>query len=683
MNTLVIFFVVGIALVVVQQFAASTSRSREETHPFSVHDMVAMKRISDPQVSPDGQWIVFDLKVIDLEENKGRSDLWLVRVDGNGLRRLTSHTAGSSNPRWAPDGKSIWFLSSRTDRSQVWRIPVDGGEASVITTSETSVSYFHWHPDAQHLIYIAETPESAEEKKLRDKGYGFIFYEENLKHRNLYLQKVSEKTPAEQITQDVTIWDFEFSPDGEKIAVSTSEKNLIDYRYMFRKIFILDLKSKKLDQLTENEGKLGNYVFSPDGSMLVYAAALSRNDHQVSQVYVIPINGGESQNLTEPNFRGHVEWVAWKDASTVLYRAGEGMWTTFSTVPAKGGKRKIVLNSKDSGIIYGEPDLNSDSRFAAFTGSSPQNPSDLYYWKVDDKPKRLTTLNPWISEKKLGKQEIVRYKSRDGADIEGILIYPVGYKKGTAYPLIVYVHGGPEAHYSQRWITGYSTPGQVMAGKEYAIFYPNYRASTGYGVEFAAVGYEDPAGKEFDDVADGIEYLINQGIADKNRVGLAGGSYGGFASAWFATYYTKMVKAVCMFVGISDLISKHGTTDIAYEELYVHSGKPLEEAWDLNLKRSPIYWAHQSQTATLIYGGAADTRVHPSQSMELYRRMKMNNHPAVRLVQYPGEGHGNRKQPGRIDVLFRQMEWFDWYVKENKPITGPMPRLDLSDKYGF
>jgi len=138
-----------------------------------------------------------------------------------------------------------------------------------------------------------------------------------------------------------------------------------------------------------------------------------------------------------------------------------------------------------------------------------------------------------------------------------------------------------------------------------------------------------------------------------------------------------------MFVGISDLISKRGTTDIAYEELYVHSGKLLEEMWDLSLKRSPIYWAHQSQTATLIYGGAADTRVHPSQSMELYRRMKMNNHPAVRLVQYPGEGHGNRKQPGRIDVLFRQIEWFDWYVKDNKPVTGPMPRLDISDQYGF
>jgi len=138
-----------------------------------------------------------------------------------------------------------------------------------------------------------------------------------------------------------------------------------------------------------------------------------------------------------------------------------------------------------------------------------------------------------------------------------------------------------------------------------------------------------------------------------------------------------------MFVGISDLISKRSTTDIPYEELYVHSGKKLEEMWDFSLKRSPIYWAHQSKTAVLIIGGAADTRVHPSQSLEFYRRLKMNDHPAVRLVQYPGEGHGNRKQPGRIDVLHRQIQWYDWYVKDKKPLDGPMPPLDISECYGL
>jgi len=223
----------------------------------------------------------------------------------------------------------------------------------------------------------------------------------------------------------------------------------------------------------------------------------------------------------------------------------------------------------------------------------------------------------------------------------------------------------------------------VMAGKGYLVLYLNYRASTGYGVDYAMEGFMDPAGKEFDDIADGIEWAVREKGADPDRVGLAGGSYGGYASACFATYYPNYVKAVCMFVGISDVTSKRGTTDIPYEELYVHSGKKLEDQWQLDLERSPIYWAHQSKTATLIYGGAADTRVHPSQSIELYRRMKMNGHPAVRLVQYPGEGHGNRKQVGQIDVLYRQIEWLDWYVRDLHPLDGPMPRLDISDRYGL
>jgi dipeptidyl aminopeptidase/acylaminoacyl peptidase len=277
----------------------------------------------------------------------------------------------------------------------------------------------------------------------------------------------------------------------------------------------------------------------------------------------------------------------------------------------------------------------------------------------------------------------LKYEARDGEEIEGLLIYPVGYEKGVRYPLIVVVHGGPESHYSNGWLSTYSSPGQVLAGRGYVVFYPNYRSSTGYGVDFGLQGHGDPAGKEFDDIADGIDRLVEQGIADRERVGLGGGSYGGYASAWFATYYTKYVKAVCMFVGLSDLISMAGTSDIPWEHIYVHWGKPLYEMWDMALKRSPIYYAPQSRTATLIMGGSADTRVHPSQSLELYRIMKVNGHPAVRLVQYPGEGHGNSKQPGRIDVLYRTLSWYDWYVKDAKRLDGPMPPLDISDSYGL
>jgi dipeptidyl aminopeptidase/acylaminoacyl peptidase len=177
--------------------------------------------------------------------------------------------------------------------------------------------------------------------------------------------------------------------------------------------------------------------------------------------------------------------------------------------------------------------------------------------------------------------------------------------------------------------------GQVAAGSGYGVFYPNYRASIGRGLAFAREGFGDPAGKEFDDVADGITHLIDEGLADPDRVGLYGGSYGGYAASWFGTYYTHLVKAVVSFAGISDLTSKRLLTDIPFEDELVHMGQPVREQWDLMAERSPITYAHQSQTAILLLHGADDTRVHPAQSLELYRACKMSGHPAVRLVLYP------------------------------------------------
>jgi dipeptidyl aminopeptidase/acylaminoacyl peptidase len=591
------------------------------------------------------------------------------------------------SPQYSPDGEHIGFLyAEKEGTSQVWMMDLAGKQMKKLTHEASGVSSFQWQPGKQGIAYLTSSPETAREKALKDRGYDFIYYEENLKNSHLHLawfDEQWEQIATWQLTEGMHAWDFAFNAQGTQIAVSLSPKNLIDHRYMFRRIYLIDLETGQMKQVSQNEGKLGNYVFSPDGRYLAYAAALNLNDHQVSQAFVIDLNTGSISNLTPEAFRGHVDWVSWKDSETLLYKASEGVYPTLNTVPVKGGKRKVILSGETCGIIFNPPKFDVDFQDFVFTGSTPTDYINLYRWDGKNDPEKISGLNPILQEKKLGKQEVISYKARDGQEIEGILIHPVDREEGKTYPLVVYVHGGPESHHSHGWLSRYSTPGQVMAGKGYLVLYLNYRASTGYGVDFAMEGFMDPAGKEFDDIADGIEWAVREKGADPDRVGLAGGSYGGYASGWFATYYTRYVRAVCMFVGISNNISKRGTTDIPYEELYVHSGKKLEEQWQLALERSPIYWAHQSKTATLIYGGAADTRVHPSQSFELYRRMKMNDHPAVRLVQYPGEGHGNRKQVGRIDVLYRQMEWLDWYVRDLHPLDGPMPRLDISDRYGL
>ena len=658
---------------------------------FTPQDVLNTKKATEVALSPNGNFIaytVYSTRSADDKAGSGYRELYVVSTSSGEIRPFLIGKVSVSSIAWQPDGKMISFKMKRGDNkfTQVWGLPLNGGEARQLTKAKSSVLLYRWSKDGSMLGFVAQTPKSKREKALSDKGYGFTFFEENLKDRNLYLQNMADENGcAKQLTDQGSVWDFQFNNSGTTIAAAISPENLVDHSYMFKKIFLIDMESGDRTQLTNNDGKLGTFAFSPNDKKVVYNGALERMDHQNSQAFVMDVSGGEALNVTPSHFRGHINWVGWKDDNTIMYKANEGVWTTLSTVAAKGGKRTVIFDAEKMGANIVSFCKTGDAKSFAMLASSSTVPADVYFWQPKKELKRLTTLNPWMKDRELGVQKVVSYKARDGKEIEGLAIFPIDYKKGTRYPLVINVHGGPESNFLNDWLrtTRYSIAGQVLAGRGYVVFYPNYRSSTGYGVDYALTGYADAAGVEFDDIADGIDYFVDNGIADKDRVGLGGGSYGGYASAWFATYYTEKVKAVCMFVGISDLISKRSTTDIPYEELYVHSAKKLEDMWQESLKRSPIYYAHQSKTATLIAGGAADSRVHPSQSLELYRRMKMNDHPAVRLVQYPGEGHGNSKQPGRIDYLYRHLQWYDWYVKEGKPLDGPMPPIDLSENFGL
>jgi dipeptidyl aminopeptidase/acylaminoacyl peptidase len=664
------------------------SSAQQQLPPLSPEDLLRTKRVSSVAVTSSGDLVAYSVdsqRSSTDESGTAYSELHVFNVRTKESRAFVTGKVRVGSPLWTPDGSTVGFLMKRGDKAQVWSIPIAGGEARQLTNSDEPVLSFRWHPDGRRIAYIAQQPKSKREKALDGKGYAFVFYEENLKDRNLYVADVSVDSFAapKQLTHGLSVWSFEFSPDGQTIAMAASDRPLVDQSYMAQKIYILDIQSGKHHLLVTPPGKLGNYAFDPQGKFLALTGARDRHDNAVSQVYTIPVAGGTLFNATPDNYPGHVTWVGWKNEETILFRSADGIHSSLRSALIGSRENKILLTSQEAGVVFEAPAFSSNGEVAAFIGQSPKIPGDFYLYTGAKAAYRATNLNPWLSQRALGEQTSVKYSARDGREIEGILIHPVGEDPSKRYPLITVVHGGPESHYSNGWLSSYSEPGQVFAGKGYLVFYPNYRASTGYGVSFAAEGFGDPAGKEFDDIADGIDYLTAKGLADRERIGLGGGSYGGYASAWFATYYTKYVRAVVMFVGISDLVSKQSTTDIPEEELAVHAGKPIEQTWEFSLKRSPVYWAHQSSTATLICGGADDPRVHPSQGLELYRRMKINNHPAVRLVQYPGEQHGNARQPARIDLLYRTIEWYDWYVRDAKPLNGPMPRLDISDRYGL
>jgi len=284
---------------------------------------------------------------------------------------------------------------------------------------------------------------------------------------------------TQQYLKDTHVWDFEFNQDGQYLAFTSSEKNLIDHRYMFRELKILDISSGEIVKEVGNVGKLGHYAFNRDGSILAFASALNINDHAVSQAFTYSLKKEKITNHTPKKFKGHISWVGWKNDKELLCYSGEGVYPKLSSIAIKNDKRSVMLDAVTSGIIFGTPLFTPDLQHFVFTGNTPTDPSNIYTWDGGVDLNKVTDLNPQLSKTTFGKQEVIRFKARDGKEIEGLLMKPVGYTSSEKYPLILYVHGGPESHHSNGWLSRYSTPGQVMAGKGYMVAYLNYRASTG------------------------------------------------------------------------------------------------------------------------------------------------------------------------------------------------------------
>jgi dipeptidyl aminopeptidase/acylaminoacyl peptidase len=327
----------------------------------------------------------------------------------------------------------------------------------------------------------------------------------------------------------------------------------------------------------------------------------------------------------------------------------------------------------EAGKVFGGLSISRNGA-AAVLEQSAEHPAEVALIADGEKEaKVLTNSNEWLADMRFAKQERVEYQARDGLRIEGVLIHPLDEQPGQRYPLILYVHGGPEAREADGWTTSYSRPGQVAAARGFAVFAPNYRASTGRGVDFSKLDQGDIAGKEFDDLVDAIDHLAATGLIDAQKVGITGSSYGGYATAWASTALSERFAAGVMLVGISDQISKVGSTDIPEELFEVHHRKRIWEDWQFFVERSPIYYAAKAKTPLLILHGEDDTRVPMDQSMELYRLIKMQTDTPVRLVLYPGEGHGNLRAASRYDYNLRMIRWMEHYLKG--PGGDPPPYL--------
>lgn len=640
-------------------------------------DVAQLEHVDEIAVAPSGEQAIYSLSVpFDPRQvNKpAESHLYLIDLQsGESIPFVT--TMSVNNIAYRPNHNTITFLASRTpeEKTALYEISLAGGEAQKIYSFPSSIYSYTWAPDGNHIAFMAEDTIKYERSPL---PYHPQIYEENLKQRRGYITDIEANNGhLHQVQLEGSIYQMHWNPSGEKLALAIAPSPLVDDYYMSQEVVIVDARGQKVLAEVDHQGKLGDIRWSPDGTQLAMLAAADIHDPIAGRLFVVSADGGNPTQL-QPKYNGMFEQVEWIDNNTLNFLSSEGVWSTFGTINSDGTNMETTI---DKGSVNLSGFDRSDNGTIIFEADSPKHPLELYVLDSDSAEIiRLTNSNPWLEDKELGKQEVVSWTAQDSLELQGILIFPTDYKEGQRYPLITTVHGGPESHYDNGWVTSYSDPGQVAAGQNYFVFYPNYRGSTGRGEEFAKSSQADMAGAEFDDIVAGVDELIKVGIADSQKVGVTGGSYGGYATGWMATRYTDRFAAGVMFVGISNNISKWGTSDIPEELYLVHARERVWENYQGFLERSPIYYAGQADTPLLILAGKEDTRVDPSQSYELYRHIKTRTDTPVRLVLYPEEGHGNRSSTARYDYNLRMMRWFNHYLKGESD-ERPDVELDLKE----
>ncbi len=634
-----------------------------QTNGLTPHQVSQLKDVGDAFLSPEGNKIAYTVNVPKdpMKQNETSwTELYVYdRETGQPQPFITGKTS-FHHVQWAPDGKSITFLAKREgdDHTSLYRIPVDGGEARKVYSFETGIRNYDWSPDGEKLVFTASEPDNDEEKSF---PYSPDIFEENLTHRRAYVVSPGKEQTARRLQVEGTIYQVDWSPAGSHIAVTASPTPLVDDYYMNQKVRIVSAEELTVTTEINNPGKLGEVAWSPNGRQVAFIAGADRHDVIDGRLMVSSIDDGSFEQLLK-GYKGTMEDISWIDDQTIRFIASRGVWKVYSEIKQDGSDHRTLLEEQEGPILNEFSTV--DGRRTAFVADAPDHPAELFLMEEDDgQPRRLTNHNPILGEVDLGNQEMVTYEARDGREIQGVLVRPINENPNKRYPLLTVVHGGPEAHYDMGWHSHYSEPAHVMAARGYAVFFPNYRGSTGRGIEFLKSSQGDLAGKEFDDIVDGVDYLIEQGLVHKDKVGVTGGSYGGYATAWLSTKYSDRFAAGAMFVGVSNNLSKWGTSDIPQELYLVHTRERIWEDWDFYLERSPIYHTDKAQTPLLILHGKEDTRVYPGQSYEMYRYLKVRTEVPVRLVLYPGEGHGNARASSRYDFQLRLLRWMDHYLK--------------------
>jgi dipeptidyl aminopeptidase/acylaminoacyl peptidase len=643
--------------------ALALSALAQTPRPMTFDDVMALKTVSNSVISPDGKMVAYTVSSADMKENERRTEIWMVTTDGGHPRRFTSGKNDNA-PQWSPDGQWLAFLSTRSasmnpasepPRPQLYLISPFGGEAEKLTDSKTGVNSFAWSADGKRIAYVAQVPlTETEEKKQKDKDDAQVI-DANFRFSRLWVIEVEPRKATEVVKENVVISDPQFSPDGKWISYSATPTPKADDGRL-SDIFIVGADGQNAPRkLLNNAGPDMGARWSPDGKWIAFSSGDSKSGWAgFTRLYLIAAEGG-TPKLIYDNPALNVIWS--RDGQRLYLQISERTTLQIVSIPATGGTTKPLTSG--NALISGFS-LSSDGTRAAFTRADIQHPADVFVSALPNfNPTKLTDHNPQLKDIALGRGEVVKWKSRDGMEIEGVVIYPVGYEAGKRYPLLACIHGGPAGVWSQNFPGTYSNYAHIWAGRGWVTFFPNVRGSSGYGEKFLLANLRDWGGGDYQDIQSGIDELVKRGLADADRLGQTGWSYGGYMTAWTLTQ-TNRFKALMVGAGLTNMFSMYSTNDLQSVLEGYFGAEPWDDLQAYN-RASAMTFIRQAKTPTLILHGGNDQRVPIGQAQELYMGLRKNEVPA-QLVFFPREGHGLQEPRHQLDKMKREYAWFAKYV---------------------
>jgi dipeptidyl aminopeptidase/acylaminoacyl peptidase len=638
----------------------------------TAEDYFAFENAGDPQISPDGKWVAYTVTTIDQKANRRVSRIWVAAADGSHPAvPYTGEAASSSSPRWSPDGRFLAFLSARDGgRAQIWILSRNGGEARRVSSLENGASNLEWSPDSSKFVCLSRTgPPPSKNSDVRH--YTHINYKFNdtgwFDEKRSHVFVVDAKTGAAKQVTDGNDWndtDPRWSPDSSRIAFVSDRTGHEFDSSRNTDVWVIPAAGGALTRISDHQGPDRNPRWSPDGKKIAFLGSVDEEDQAL--IYLAPAEGGKSTALGK-DFDQLVAELTWAEHGNALYfSSGVKGETHIYRMEVATGSLKPLTSGPRSVHNFS---FHDESGRMAYLSNDFEHLDDVYAREAGGDEKQLSHLNAELWSKIMpAKVERVSYKAEDGWPVDGFLVKPVGFDPSKKYPLVLSIHGGPAGMYGVDWYHEF----QVYAGRGWAVFFCNPRGSTGYGRKFQRGVAHEWGGKAYTDIMSGLQEALKRNPwIDRDRLGVTGGSYGGFMTNWIVTQ-TNIFKAAVTLRSISNFISDDGTRDGAYGHERDFGGDIFHN-YDEYWKYSPLRYVANVKTPTLVLHSDNDFRVPIEQGEQWFRALQ-HYHVTSELVLFPRENH-NLTRTGEpkhlVESLNWQTYWFDRFLNGNEQAKRP------------